>query len=1047
MSNDSNNAFGDNPTEPFGPGDGPASMLGRYRLLRELGRGGFGTVWLAEERGQVTRRVAIKILTDPLSSREVLARFQQEIQAQAMMNHPGIAKVLAADRAPDGRPYYVMEYIKGLPITTFCDQKELSIKDRLVLFRRVCDAVQHAHMKGVIHRDIKPSNVMAGLVEDAERFESIEQVFVRVIDFGVAKAINRPLIDATIATADFQMIGTAGYMSPEQASPDAMGIDTRADVYSLGVMLYELLVGARPFTNDQLKNAMWKGIHKFLQETEPPPPSTRLSNLRTASDDEGQNSATIARARGCALDVLVEELRRELEWIPLHAMAKLPEDRYRSPADLADDIARYLEGKPLRAGPRTLWYHARKIARLYRPQVAVAFTILTLLITGAAAVTWQWREAESARARAVEQKTEVEWNAYRGFLFAAAARAREQDHARAEELLRSTAPLLRGWEYNFLNALIGDRANRQTSLDRVLALFPTTDPNRRDVVGRMQDATLTRDARGWRISNFRFREIAINSLPSQTIATSADGSRVLCSNGAGGLAVLSRLPNQTKLLATLERPSGSPALSGGSLSPDGSLVAAWGEGSVDLFDATTGALMKQLGEGDCARFLADASLLIAGPTLRRYADRGVGSIVSEAAISLQGKRRAIAASTTLALVRAEGGAELIELESGRSRWVIEGQFTTGAVFTEPNVAVLGERSLLRVVSAENPSMTADVSVPLAIDNVGEGPSPGNMWISTKAIGTLEFETLPTPTPRARPAVDARAMIPAPVGRDVIVISDAGATVMEIATGRTRTELGSVIATPAWSPDAAHIIAIRIQNGVQLIEHRGSNEPNPIPLPDSAADHIARFGSVAMAYSPNADRVLLVWGEDTHYAAAEWSRVQSSWSATRRWPLEANQIDDAKSSARAVVAAWDPAGSRRAIGFLTRVIYWDDTASPVVVETTIQPTHMRFSPDSRFIGIAGAPLMAGTINLETGTLAELGADARRMTDDRTLGLAWTAAPQRLIHLRSRGLTVWDGTRELFDLTHDPVAASALLADSTSIEVARDGRIGPLTDLIK
>ncbi|MFZ4574308.1 MAG: serine/threonine protein kinase, partial [Phycisphaerales bacterium] len=372
MSDDSNIAFGDSPTVPLpGGGDG-AVTLGRYRLLRELGRGGFGTVWLAEERGDVTRRVAIKILTDPQSSREVLARFRQEVQAQAIMTHPGIAKVLAADTAPDGRPYYVMEYIKGLPITAFCDQRELSIKDRLELFRRVCDAVQHAHTKGVIHRDLKPSNIMAGLIDGAERFDSVEQVFVRVIDFGVAKAIDRPLIDATIVTADFQMIGTAGYMSPEQASPDAMGIDTRSDVYSLGVLLYELLVGARPFTNEQIRDAMWKGIHKFLQETEPPPPSTRLSNLSKANGDEGGGTATIARARRCPLDNLVEQLRRELEWIPLRAMAKLPDERYRSPAELSDDVGRYLEGKPLVAGPRTFWYHTKKVARLYRKQVAVA---------------------------------------------------------------------------------------------------------------------------------------------------------------------------------------------------------------------------------------------------------------------------------------------------------------------------------------------------------------------------------------------------------------------------------------------------------------------------------------------------------------------------------------------------------------------------------------------------------------------------------------------------------------------------------------------------
>ena len=382
---------GDIPRHRVVPGDN----IGPFKILSTIGEGGFGVVFLAEQTSPVKRRVALKVIKAGMDTKAVVARFEAERQALALMNHPGISKVYEAGETEQGRPYFVMEYVKGESLSDYCDKHKLDTAQRLRLFARVCDAVQHAHQKGVIHRDLKPANILV-TVNDRDEPQP------KVIDFGIAKATAQQLTERTVFTQQGQMIGTPEYMSPEQAEMTTVDIDTRSDVYSLGVILYQLLTGKLPFDPHELRSKGYSEIQRIIREEDPPRPSTRLT---TITRDPGQqlDSKAIAQARQTTIDSLSSVLRRELEWIPLKALRKDRTERYSSCESLARDVRRYLDGEPLEAGPLTNTYRMRKFIRRNKGSFTAACLITLSLLLGVVFSTLFAFEASRQRDRAVER--------------------------------------------------------------------------------------------------------------------------------------------------------------------------------------------------------------------------------------------------------------------------------------------------------------------------------------------------------------------------------------------------------------------------------------------------------------------------------------------------------------------------------------------------------------------------------------------------------------------------------------------------------------------
>lgn len=369
------------------------SRLGNYKLLQQIGEGGFGIVYMAEQDRPVRRKVALKIIKPGMDSKEVVARFEAERQALALMDHPNIARVLDAGATDGGMPYFVMELVKGMPITEYCDKHKLSTTERLQLFAKVCRAVQHAHQKGIIHRDLKPSNILV-THHDGEPVP-------KVIDFGVAKALSQELTERTMFTRFGQVIGTPQYMSPEQADMNEIDVDTRTDIYSLGVVLYELLTGRPPFTSEELSGKGFDEMRRIIREECPRRPSCQVATL------EAQIATTIAERRKCKFDTLRRLLAGELDWIVMKALEKDRSRRYETAMGLGEDVERYLSNEPVIAGPPSLSYKLRKAFARHRVEFTAASLMGVALIIGFGVAVWGWGSAQTALANEKESRREV----------------------------------------------------------------------------------------------------------------------------------------------------------------------------------------------------------------------------------------------------------------------------------------------------------------------------------------------------------------------------------------------------------------------------------------------------------------------------------------------------------------------------------------------------------------------------------------------------------------------------------------------------------------
>jgi len=556
--------------------------IGPYKILSSLGEGGFGVVYLAEQQRPVRRRVALKVIKAGMDTKQVVARFEAERQALAMMDHPNIAKVFDAGVTENGRPYFVMEVVQGEPVTNYCDRHRLTIDQRLELFVSICQAIQHAHQKGIIHRDIKPSNVLVAIRDD--------RPVPKIIDFGVAKATAQQLTERTLFTEQGQLIGTPAYMSPEQAEMTGLDIDTRSDIYSLGVMLYELLTGARPFDDNALKAAGFAGIARIIREQEPPKPSTRLSSL-------GDTSGGLAKSRQLNPDGLRRRLRGDLDWIVMKALEKDRTRRYATSLDFAEDVERYTKHEPVEAGPPGTVYRLRKYVRKHRLPLAIGALIAVILV--AAVIVSSYFAVQSREERDYSRQKEREATTQAQLAKDAQRDAdRERDRAKEQEqeAKRQAERAKAAQEH-------AERQNYFTTIHLALAKL---DAGHYGGVPEMLRECKT-ESRGWewgylmsRCPRPTWRVIAHDG-GITALAASPDGQRFATSGEDATVVVWDTKPVRMKWSYSLASPAQRIVFD----SMGKTLYAHEGQ-RILLFDSSTGTLLRDSGDIDASCFCVSA---------------------------------------------------------------------------------------------------------------------------------------------------------------------------------------------------------------------------------------------------------------------------------------------------------------------------------------------------------------------------------------------------------------------------------------------------------
>jgi eukaryotic-like serine/threonine-protein kinase len=561
------------------PEEGPGTVIGRYKLLQQIGEGGCGVVYMAEQEAPMRRRVAFKIIKLGMDTKQVVARFEAERQALAMMDHPNIARVLDGGATETGRPYFVLELVRGVRITEYCDQNNLSTVERLKLFLQVCHAIQHAHQKGVIHRDIKPSNILVSLHDDVP--------VAKVIDFGIAKAIGHRLTDKTVFTRFEQFIGTPAYMSPEQAGVSGLDIDTRSDIYALGVLLYELLTGRTPFDPKQLAEAGLEEILRRIREEEPPKPSTRLSTLAR------EELTTTAQRRQTEPPRLISLLRGDLDWIVMKCLEKNRTRRYETANALARDIEHHLNQEPVTAAAPSTLYRAGKFVRRHKAGLAATTALVLLLAAGATVSTWQAvratraeREQTRLRKAAETARQQVEARAYASDMSLAAHSADSGGNlGNVQHLLsrwRHTIPDRRGWEWYYLNGLCHrDVLTINADTKGVQSVAWSPDGGRLASGGRDDSVRIWDASTGRKITELHGHTDLI-----RCVAWHPDGRRLASSSGEGMILVWD--PDTAK--AVLRLAGHRDNVFSVAWSRDGTkLASASQDRTVRIWDAATGA--------------------------------------------------------------------------------------------------------------------------------------------------------------------------------------------------------------------------------------------------------------------------------------------------------------------------------------------------------------------------------------------------------------------------------------------------------------------------
>ncbi|UCC22721.1 MAG: protein kinase [Planctomycetota bacterium] len=866
--------------------EGPGTRIGRYEVLELIGEGGMGLVYLAEQKEPVRRRVALKILKPGMDSKQVIARFEAERQVLALLDHPNIAHVFDAGTTEAGRPYFVMEYVRGMSITEYSDERKLSIEQRLRLFEQVCEAVQHAHQKGIIHRDLKPTNVLISLHGD--------RALPKIIDFGIAKAVTQPLTDKTFVTIQGQLLGTPEYMSPEQVDLATQDIDTRSDIYSLGVVLYELLAGVLPFEHESLKRGGFAEVQRTIREQEPASPSIRLTNL-------GERAKTIAASRNTQVVTLARRLHRELEWIPLKAMRKDRCRRYRSASAMADDVRNYLNGLPLIAGPETVMYRTKKFVRKHAGSVVTAALVAAVIVLGLIISTMMYFRAEKAlqkeavartqaeEARSAEAKqrqiAEERSEEYRQLSYVhgvalADAKYRERNLRSTRKLLESCPEDLRNWEWYRLNYVV-DESIITFGHDGEGAVAIAFSPDGERIATGYATITIWDAATGTEIRTLKGHEAAVVSL-----AFSPDGERII-SGSMDGLVKVWNASSGEEIM-TLEGHEAGKGIAAVDLSSDGKqIVSIDYDGIIKVWDADGGeellTIHAILSNGEYGRSVAispDGKRIAAGRNSKKVHEWDAATGEKLRTFSMQDQSVFIVEYSPdgkrIAMGCGSGMIKIVDMETEKETILTEGKgwsrsLVMSLAFSPDSKRLVsgGYDHMVRVWDTNTgKELTTLVGHPAPIDEVAF--SPDGQRIASAAYGGKSRIWDPGTDRESKVLKGHTATIRdvafTPDGKQLISVSrDKTIKMWDVSKGEvihTFSGHKDSIWSMAMSPDGRHIVSGSGDNTIRIWDIDSGEQVRKITGHDGAVFSVVFSPDGKRIVSGGKDKKIRVWNAST-----------------------------------------------------------------------------------------------------------------------------------------------------------------------------------------